>query len=386
MKTLKDFDFKDKRVLLRSDINSDVENKKVIPSERIKQAAATINYLIKNKAKVVVIAHQGNPGKDDFTSLKQHAKLLNKYTKIKFIEDVVGNRAVEAINKIKSGEAILLDNLRFIEDELHPEKPDKDNILIKTLAPLFDIYINDAFSVCHRNNTSLVSFPKYLPSCSGLLLEKELDALKKISIKNCLYILGGAKPEENIKLLNGKKAIACGLFAQLCLVSKGKDLGYQNEFLKKATLVKGDYCEFLERLKTKLVNVETPIDFAVSVKGKRKEFSLEKFPLDYEIEDIGEKTQKRYVDIIKKAPAIYMKGPAGNTSEKQFAKGTEIILRAAAECKGFVLVGGGHLSDAIEKSKIPKNKFGYISLSGGALLSYVAGEKLPGLEALGYYK
>ena len=383
MKTLKDFDFKNKRVLLRSDINSDILNKKVIPSERIKQAALTIDYLKKQKAKVVVIAHQGNPGKDDFISLKQHAKLLNKYVKIKFIEDIIGNKATDAINKLKPGDAILLENLRFNSEELNFEK--SGNSLTKVLSPLFDIYVNDSFSVCHRNNTSIVGFPKYLPSCAGLLLEKELNALKKISIKDCLYILGGAKPEENIKLLKGKKVIACGLFAQVCLVSKGKDLGYQNEFLKKATLVKGEYSEFLEKLRTKLANVELPNDFAVNFKGKRKEFSLEQFPLDYEIEDIGEKTIKRYLGLIKKAPAIYMKGPAGNASEKQFATGTEAILKAASECKGFVLVGGGHLSDVIEKYKIPKDKFGYISLSGGALLNYVAGEKLPGLEALGYY-
>jgi phosphoglycerate kinase len=385
MKTLKDFDLKNKKVLLRADINSDIKEgtKKVLPSERIKEAATTIDYLIKKKAKVIVIAHQGNPGKEDFISLKQHAKLLNKYTKIKFIEDILGKKAIKEINKIKQGEAILLDNIRLIEDELYPEK--EDNILIKTLAPLFDIYVNDAFSVCHRNNTSIVSFPKHLSSCAGLLLEKELNALKKISIKDCLYVLGGAKPEENIKLLKENKVLACGLFAQLCLVAKGKDLGYQNEFLKKATLVKGDYNEFIEKLSEKQNNVETPVDFALNFNGKRKEFPLEQFPLNYEIEDIGEKTQKKYTEIIKKAPAIYMKGPAGNTSEKQYSKGTLEILKAVSKCRGFTLIGGGHLSDAIAASKIPIKKFGYISLSGGALLNYVAGEKLPGLKALGYY-
>lgn len=152
---------------------------------------------------------------------------------------------------------------------------------------------------------------------------------------------------------------------------------------KKATLVKGDYNEFLKKLKKSLTNVELPIDFAVKKEGKRVEFSLEEFPQPYEIEDIGTKTRERYVDIIKKAPAIFMKGPAGNTSEKEYAIGTFEILKAVSECKGFTLIGGGHLSDAIAASKIPVKKFGHISLSGGALLNYVAGEKLPGLEALG---
>ena len=384
MKTLKDFDLKNKKVLLRVDINSDVVKGKVIFSERVREAAKTIKFLKQKKAKIAVLAHQGNPEKEDFIDLKQHAKLLNKFTKVKFVDDVIGKKAVQAINQLKQGEAILLDNVRFIKDEFNPENP--ENALIKNLTPLFDIYVNDAFSVCHRSQTSIISFPKYLPSCAGLLLEKEISALEKISVKNCLYILGGAKPEENIKLLRGKKVLACGLFAQLCLVSIGKNLGYQNEFLKKATLVNEDYNSFLNKLKTKLANVETPVDFAVDFKGKRKEFSLEQFPLNYEIEDIGEKTQKKYIEIIKKSGAIYMKGPAGNTSKKQFATGTRAILKAVAQCKGFTLIGGGHLSDAIEKFKIPKSKFGYVSLSGGALLSYIAGEKLPGLEVLGYYK
>ncbi|MFA5174033.1 MAG: phosphoglycerate kinase [Candidatus Pacearchaeota archaeon] len=383
MKTLKDFNLKNKRILLRVDINSDVKNKKIILSERIKEASLTIKYLKQKKAKVTIIAHQGNPGKDDFLSLEQHAKLLNKYVKIKFIKDILGKKAIQAITNLKSGQAILLDNIRFMDDEFHPEK--SNNIITKTLFPLFDLYVNDAFSICHRNHTSIVSFPEHLPSCAGLLLEKEINALKKISIKNCLYILGGAKPEENIKLLKGNKVLACGLFGQLCLVAKGKNLGYQNEFLKKSTLIKENYNKFLIKLKSKLKNTETPVDFAVNFNNKRKEFQLEQFPLDYEIEDIGENTIKKYIQEIKKAKAIYMKGPAGFASEKQYAKGTIAILKAAASCKGFTLVGGGHLTDAIEKYHIPRSKFSHISLSGGALLNYVAGEKLPGLQALKYY-
>jgi phosphoglycerate kinase len=381
MKTLDDFNFKDKKVLLRIDINSDVANGKVVMSERIKEAALTIKELINKKAKVVVISHQGNPGKDDFLSLKQHSVLLNKYVKIKFIDTVVGEKVINAINNLKSGEAIILDNLRFLEEELEPDKYPKNRIL--ELAKLFDVYVNDAFSVCHRDHTSISRIPKIIKnSCAGRLMEKEVKALEKVSIKNCLYILGGAKPEENIKLLRGKKVLACGLFAQLCLVSKGKDLGYQNEFLKKATLVKGDYSEFLKKLSSKLDNVELPIDFAVKKNKKRVEYSLDEFPVSYEIEDIGAKTAQKYVDLIKKAPAIYMKGPAGDASDKQFATGTNEILKAVSDCKGFTLIGGGHLSDAISQLGIDKNKFGHISLSGGALLNYVAGEKLPGLEAL----
>jgi len=374
MKTLSSFDFKGKKVLLRADLNLDVHKGEVIEGERIAESAKTINELKKKKAKIVVITHQSQPGKSDFISLKQHAKLLNKYTKIKFVEDILGKKAQEAIKNLKSGEVILLENIRFEEDEFKPEK-DKQNKLYN-LAKLCDIYVNDAFSVCHRKQASIVLFPRYLPSCAGRLLEKEVSALKKISLKSCLYILGGAKPEDNIKLLKENKVLACGLFGQVCLINKGKNLGEQNKYLKKQK-------SLIRIPKNKLKNVLTPLDFAVKIKNKRKELKLSEFPSKYEIFDIGKLTMKKYAGEIKKAKAVYMKGPAGYCADTKFSKGTIAILKAvASNRKCFSLIGGGHLSDAIELSKIPKSKFSHISLSGGALLNYVAGEKLPGLEAL----
>jgi phosphoglycerate kinase len=376
MKTLSDFNFKNRIALLRTDLNSDVKNKKIIPSERIKQSAQTISELKRKKAKIVVIAHQGRPGKDDFLSLKQHAKMLNKYTKIKFIPDTIGEKAIKAIQNLKSENAILLENLRFLKEEFHPGK----NKLVKFFLNFNDIiYVNDAFSVCHRKQTSIVSFPKYMPNCAGRLLEKEVAALKKIQLQKCLYVLGGAKPEDNLILLRRNKVLACGLFGQVCTIARGKNLGAQNKYLKKEIK---NYPSVLKKLKKRLKNVQTPLDFAVKVKGKRKEILLEQFPSKYEIFDIGKKTQELFKKEIRKAKTIYMKGPAGFSSENQFAKGTFGILKAIAQNKGFSIIGGGHLRDAIEKSKISKTKFNHISLSGGALLNYIAGKKLPGLEAL----
>lgn len=383
MKKLKNLNLKGKKVLLRVDINSDVIKGKLIPSQRIKQTANTIKYLKQKKAKITIIAHQGNPRKKDFISLKQHAKQINKHTKIKFINDITGKKAINAINNLKEKQAILLENIRFNKDEFNPRK--KNNQLIKTLSPLFDLFINDAFSVCHRDHTSVTGFPKKITSTIGPLIEKELKALKKISLKNAVYILGGGKPETNIKLLKGNKVLACGFFGQLCLIAKGKNLGYQNKYLKKEALIK-DYDKLIKKLKTKLKDVETPVDFALNINNKRKEFSLEEFPLNHQIDDIGEKTIKKYKKIIKKTKAIYMKGPAGLASNKKFAKGTIELLKASANSKAFTIVGGGHLTDAIYKYKIPIKKFNHISFSGGALLNYIANEKLPGLKAIGFYK
>lgn len=373
MKTLSDFNFKNKTALLRADLNSDAVGKRLLESERIKQSAITIKELKRKKAKIVVLAHQGRPGKSDFLSLRQHTKFLNKYTKIKFVPDITGSKAIKAIKNLKPGEAILLENVRGMKEEFSPGK----NKLLQ-LAKFYDIYVNDAFSVCHRKQTSIVSFPKYMKSCAGRLLEKEVASLKKIKVKNCLYVLGGAKPEDNIKLLGKNKVLACGLFGQLCTIAKGKNLGEQNKYLKKEIK---NYDKIIKQLKSRLKNVQTPLDFAVNARG-RKELLLEEFPSKYEIFDIGKKTQKLYAGRIKKAKAVFMKGPAGYCAEKQFCKGTIALLKAIAKNKGFSVIGGGHLSDAIEKSRINKKKFSHISLSGGALLRYIAGEKLPGLEVL----
>lgn len=380
MKTLQDFNFKGKTVLLRADLNSDVHNGKVLMSERIKESAATVRELKKKKARIIILAHQSRPGKPDFISLKQHASLLNKFIKVRFVNDILGKKAWKSIENLRQGEALLLENIRFEDDEFHPEKC--NNRLIK-LAEKSDIYVNDAFSVCHRNQASITLLPKHMKSCAGRLLEKEVNALKKIKIKNSLFILGGAKPEENIRLLTGKKVLACGLFGQLCLISRGKDLGAQNRYLRKTIK---DFDKIVRKLKKRQKNVIVPVDFAVKKDNKRQELSVRQFPSKYEIFDIGAITQEKFVKEIKKAKAVYMKGPAGYCADRKFFKGTMEILEAVAKNKAFSLVGGGHLSDAIEYSKINKKKFGHISLSGGALLSYIAGEKLPGLEVLKYGK
>lgn len=378
---------KGKTVLLRSDLNSDVnlKKKKIIPSERIKQAASTIKLLKKRGAKVIVIAHQGNPGKKDFLSLKDHAKYLNKYTKVKFIPGTIDQKAKKAIQNLKPKQAILLENIRFIKSEF--QKPTKNNPLIQFFTPTVDLYINDAFSVSHRDHISLSGFPKHIKSCAGPLLEKEVKALEKVHLKKSLYILGGGKPQANAKLLKrNRKVIAAGYFGQMILIAEGKNLGYQNKYLQKDALVKGDYKAFLKKLKKWKTKVKTPIDFAINVNGKRVEKDLNDFPQKHQIDDIGQKSIDLFKSEIKKAKSIYMKGPVGYSTKKKFAKGTEAILKEIAKSKAYSIIGGGHLHAAIKQSKISKKKFGHVSLSGGALLNYLAGEKLPGLEALGYYK
>jgi len=373
-KTLNDFDFRGKRVLLRSDLNSEVFRGKVVLGGRIIESVRTVRELQNKGARVVILAHQGQKGSDDFISLEQHAVLLRKYIKIKFVKDVVGKIAISEIDSLENGDSLLLDNVRFIKDEFYPFK--KRNVLIEKLARRFDIYINDAFSVCHRAQTSIVSFPKFLNSGIGRLTERELKALEKINVKNCLFIIGGNKVEDEIKLLGkGRRILSGGFLSLLALIAKGYNLGYENKILRKEL-------KFVNLIKKHLKSIKTPVDLAVSVDGRRMEISLESLPSDYQILDIGRESVENYIAEIKKAKVIFMKGPLGHSGFKEFSLGTEKILKAVASSHAFSVLGGGHLTTAMMKFGISPRKFGYVSLSGGALISYLAGEKLPGLEAL----
>ena len=386
--TLSSYNFKNKLVLLRSDLNSDIKDGKILPSQRIKQSAVTIKELLKQKAKVVIIAHQSRPDSSDFTSLFEHSKQLNKYVKIKYVNDVIGEQAKEEIILLKPGQALLLDNIRFNTDEMNPNN--KPNSLIEFFCKnkdfKFEYYINDAFSVCHREQTSITEFPKYIQSAIGRVMEKELNSLENLrhSDADCLFILGGAKPEDNIKLLKSKnKIIAGGIFGQVCTLAKGKNLGAQNKFLEKQII---DLPKIINQIKPFSASLQTPKDFAVNKNKKRLELKLDQFPSEYEIFDIGKDTIRLYVEEISKAKAVYMKGPLGYCEDKKFSVGTVTILKEIAKLtkqkKLFSLIGGGHLSNAFARAKLNEKHFSHVSLSGGALLSYIAGENLPGLEVL----
>src|SRR3989338_5636155 len=284
-KTIDNLKLRNKTVLLRVDLNTEIVNNHVLDSLRFKEHAKTISELKKKKARVIILAHQGRHGKKDFTSLKKHAKILSRYTRVGFVQDVIGRKAVEAITKLKYGEALLLENIRSVKEEFAPEK--RDNSLVRVLSSLADVYINDAFSVSHRNESSITAFPKILDSGVGRVMQKELGSLEKIKLKECLFILAWAKVEDNLLLLKNKNIITAGLFGQLCTIAKGSNLGAQNKFLRNEL-------KLIPRIKPFLGRIKTPTDFAVNANGKRIELKLEDFPSKYEIFDIGEETIARY--------------------------------------------------------------------------------------------
>ncbi len=371
-KTLDDVNVKGKVVLVRVDLNSEIAKGRVVLSDRIREHAKTIKELVKKKARVVVLAHQGQPGKRDFISLREHCKLLNRSVKISFVKDVCGELAVREIKELKNGEAILLENVRFEKDEFDSSN---DSRIVNVLGKLGDLFVSDAFSLVHRNHASIIGLPRVMKSCIGRVIEKELLNISKIKMRNALFILGGAKSEDNLLLLRKKKILATGVFSLLCLIAKGHDLGMENRRLKGEVKI-------VKEIKKNLKNIKMPVDLAIKKKGRRKDMVLDGFPQNSRVLDIGIKTIKMYEKEIMKAKRIFWKGTAGYVENKDFALGTKRLLKAVEKSKAFCVVAGGHSSTAIEQFGIKENKIGYVSLSGGALIHYLAGKKLPGLEVL----
>jgi phosphoglycerate kinase len=396
--TLDDVKVKDKVVLVRVDFNSAIDPKtqKILEDARIRaHAETTIKELVAKGAKVVILAHQGRKGDPDFIPLKQHAEILGKILKkpVKYVDDLYGEQAKNAIKGLKSGEILVLENVRTFAGETKDGTPEEHakTELVKNLAPLADVFVNDAFAAAHRAHVSMVGFTAMLPSVAGRIMERELKSLGKVlenPEKPCIFILGGAKADDSLEIskyvLDKKIAdfvLTGGVVGQVFLAAKGVDLGKPNmDYLQKKELagffpgIKALIREYPEKIKT-------PTDLAVEVSGKRKEIQVNQLPTEYSAFDIGAKTVDDYTRIIRKAKSIVISGPMGVYENRQFSFGTEKILEEIANSKAFSLAGGGHTISAIEEFGLTK-KISYISTAGGALIEFLMGKKLPGVVAL----
>lgn len=396
--TIDDYSFRDKTALVRVDFNSpiDPKTKKVLDSTRIKaHGESTIKELSAKGAKVVVLAHQGRPGDPDFTSLREHAKILGKILgkPVQFVDDLISEKAQKAIQRLKNGEILVLDNVRSFADEQKKGTPEEHakTELVKKLAPLADVFVNDAFAAAHRAHVSIVGFTAVLPSVAGRIMEREITALNKVvhnPDKPCVYVLGGAKADDALKIsqyvLNNGIAdhvLTGGVVGNLFLAAKGVDVGKSNmEFLEKK-----DLTQFVpgikELMKKYPKSIELPSDLAVEAGGRRVEVPVSKLPTKYAAYDIGHETVKTYSGIVKGAKSIVVSGPMGVFENKVFLYGTAEVFKAIASSKAFSLVGGGHSIAAVEELGLSK-KMSYISTAGGALIEFLMGEQLPGIVAL----
>lgn len=396
--TLDDFDFKDKTVLVRVDFNSpvDPETKTILDDTRIRaHAETTIEELVRKGAKTVILAHQGRPGEPDFIPLKQHAEILGKILdkSVKYVDDVFGEKAQKAIKELKSGEILVLKNVRTYADERKNGSPDDHakSELVKNLAPLADVFVNDAFAAAHRAHVSILGFTTVLPSVAGRIMERELKALKKVleaPEKPCVFIMGGAKGDDSLEIsryvLKNKIAdyvLTGGVISHIFLVAKGVDLGKPNmEFLEKKELM-GLVPGIKELMEEYPAAIMVPIDVAVDVEQKRREIAVSRLPTNHSLYDIGTETAEKYCEVIRKAKSIVVSGPMGVFENKEFMIGTKKIFEAVAASKAFSLVGGGHTVAAVRELGLA-DKMSYVSTAGGALIEFLMGKQLPGVAAL----
>lgn len=398
LNTLDDFNFKAKTVLVRVDFNSpiDPETKKVLDYTRIRaHGKTTINDLVQKDAKTVVLAHQGRPGEPDFIPLKQHAEILSKILgkPVKYVDDLFGEKAQKAIKEMKSGEILVLENVRTFADERKKGSPEEHakSEFVKKLAPLADFFVNDAFAAAHRAHISIVGFTAVLPSVAGRIMERELKALKKVleaPEKPCVFIMGGAKGDDSLEISRyvlknniADYVLTGGVIGHIFLAAKDVDLGKPNmQFLEKKELI--DLVPGIKELMKEYPGaIVVPVDVAIDVENKRKEIAVDKLPTNNAIYDIGTETAEKFIELVHEAKSIVISGPMGVYENKEFMAGTKKVFEAAAASEAFSLVGGGHTVAAVEELGLADN-ISYVSTAGGALVEFLMGEHLPGVAAL----
>lgn len=381
-----------KTLVVRLGLDSSIENGKIVVSERLREHAGTVAFLCKKGARLVLLAHQGRKGNEDFFSLEQHAKELSKLSKTKIFFCSWKEDFVSAIKNMKFGEAILLDNTRFNDDEAVEKTPEEHSKSpwIRKIAAASDFFVQDALNACHRAHASVIGFRPLLPCFAGPALEKEIKALESFESveKNRLFILGGAKIEDSVKmirfLLENKKAdviLLGGLLGELFLKSKGIALGAKDNFFAQNGLDRlvPDAQDVLQKFPGKIF---LPLDIAVEEKGKRKEILCVDLPSSSSIMDIGKRAVSAMKSQIGKCDFFVFNGPLGVFEKKNFAKATKEIFMEFKKSKKPGILGGGDTETALQKLGFSTRDFCHVSLAGKALLEYLSGKKLPGLEIL----
>lgn len=404
MRSIDDVDYEAKKVLLRVDINSPIDptTKLIVNENRIQKSLPTIRKLLDKGAMLAIVAHQGDTlDYQNLISLEEHAEKLSDYlgVHVGYVDDVCGPAAQDKIRKLEPGEAVLLGNLRYLSEELSTFEnfvklqPHEmiDTYLVRSLAPIIDYYVNDAFAAAHRNAPSMVAFQELKPTAAGYLLFDEVAALTKIMQAPehpSVFVLGGAKISDAFGMMKqvlesntADKILTCGITGEIMLLAKGYKLGSKKEqYLNDrgldvfVTAAKSYLRDFPERL-------ESPLDLAYAENGHRQEVSIENLPLEQMVWDIGTRTIERYSQIITDAKTLFVNGPPGVYEDVTFQMGTETILKAIADTHGYSVIGGGDTVTAATRY-VDLNKIDYVCTAGGAMVRYLSGKVLPLIEAM----
>ena len=401
--TLDDFDFRAKTVLCRLDLNSPFEKDRYAlkDTSRIQAAIPTIKELSAKGAKLVLLSHQGGDLEyHNFKPTELHAQEISRLLgkEVKYIDDVCGPAARQAVKELQPRDILLLDNVRYMAEEmtlfetklrLSPEAQAK-TIVVAKLAPLADIYVCDAFAAAHRDQPTLVGFEELLPSAMGRLFEKEYSILSRVMTapdKPCFFLLGGAKVEDAFLMMPAilknaicDKILCGGLVANIFMMARGIPIGAPSE-----NLILGKKLEpYVEQAKqiweAYAEKILLPLDYAYCLEG-RKEIDADRLPADHLIADIGQKTIQAYKKKISRARTVFVNGPPGIFEEPETELGTRELWRHVAASAAFSVIGGGDSISAVNKYGL-SDKFSYICTGGGAMVRFLSGEELPVVRAL----
>ena len=404
IKTLDDVQVTGKTVICRIDINEpvDKENNTLKDLTRLIAVVPTLTELSDKGAKVVLLAHQGSDIEyKNFYTTQPHAKALSELLgrEVKFIDDVCGPAAREAIKALKNGEILLLDNVRFMSEEqtlfeknlklTHEQQA--QTLLVRKLAPLADLYLCDAFAASHRDQPSLCGFEQVVPSVMGRLFEKEYTVISDLMEKPAhpsAFVLGGAKVADAFLMMEavmGKgaadHALTGGLVANIMLWANGVNIGEASRgFIKKQ-----GYDDLLPLAKELLAKygdkIVLPEDLAYVKDDVRYERNVDDLKDDEMYIDIGSKAAAEYQRIIRAAKTVFVNGPMGVFEKEPSELGTKAVWEALGDTEGYTVIGGGDSITATNKYN-KRDKINYICTGGGALIRFLSGEELPVVKAL----
>ncbi|MGB9797710.1 MAG: phosphoglycerate kinase [bacterium] len=384
-KSVKDIDVSGKRVLMRVDFNVPLgEDGSILDDRRIRAAIPTIGYLLDKGAKLILVSHLGRPkGFDPSLKMDNVAHRLSEILgkPVLKLDSCVGPEVKEAVEKMKPGDIIMLENVRFYEGETK-----NDPEFARQLAELADIYVNDAFGTAHRAHASTVGVANYLPAVAGFLMKKELEFLGKVISapdKPFVVILGGAKVSDKIGVIDNllDKAdyllIGGGMLFTF-LKAKGLEIGKSLLDAEHLDYAKG----VLEKAGDKIVLAEdVVVADKVAPDASYKTVPVDSIPPDWIGVDIGPKSVETFSKYIKEAKTIFWNGPMGIYEIEAFAEGTKGIAKAVAESNALSIVGGGDIAAALEELSYA-DKISHISTGGGASLEFIEGKELPGVAVL----
>jgi len=405
IRSIDDLDVGGKRVLLRVDINSPIDpaTGEIADENRIEQSLPTIRELADRGARLVIIAHQGDTlDYHNLVGVGRHAeRLASKLERpVGFIDDVAGPAARDRITALGDGEILLLDNLRYLTEEVSTFERDVTlsveqmaaTYLVRNLAPLFDFYVNDAFAAAHRASPSMIGFQPLLPSAAGRLLEAEVAAITGLIEdpgRPAVFLLGGLKVSDGFSMMGrvladglADRVLTSGVLGEIFLAASGVNLGEATT----AFIAERDLTRYVEvaagLLKEYADRIVMPSDVAVVPDGERTVLPIADLPTDQLIVDIGSETIATYETEIAAAGTVFVNGPAGAYEREGSDIGTRRMWAAVAATGATSLIGGGD-TVASARQFVDTSSINHVSTGGGALIRFVSGQPLPLFDSFG---